>query len=273
MPVVVNAKSPTAVKAQEATPSPTPLEPNVGAQGEVARPNVALPADSAPALIRGRVTDDSGKPLSAVQVMVDGTNVGALTQPDGTFQLSLGKVPVDSAARPVTVSAQLIGYGMQSRRLAARAGSVDSADFRLTPQAVSLNAIVVTGTAGKAAPKRPDTAGIVIPLGDPAWGAWKASTRDEAERHVGFPLLEVPELLVKEVDVASTAGVSLARVVQILPDGGSLELVQARVPVRFSVPGAPDNRGRATARRGDVYVTASALLPLDALKALLDRLK
>lgn len=276
-PLNTAAKSATSVaSAEKATPDAAQaVQP---APAEVARMGVAPAAavarsDSAPAFIRGRVTDESGRPLAAAQVVVAGTGVGALTGRDGTFELSLRGKPADSAARPVTLTAQLIGYRTESRNLDTHAGNVVSADFRLAPQDVALSEIVVTGAARGQAREGGARQEIVVPLDDPAWGSWRRVTRAEAEATTGLRLFTVPDLPVSRIDVGSASGVSVVRVVQTLDDGGSLELVEAGSPVRFGGTEASGGPARETVQKGDVFVAATAPLAADALKALLGRLK
>jgi hypothetical protein len=264
----VAAERMTADAAQPAQPAPT----------EVARMGLAKAAtvsrsDSAPALIRGRVTNESGQPLAAAQIVVAGTGVGAITRKDGTFELSLDKTPTDSATRPVTLTARLIGYRTESRRLDARAGNVVSADFRLAPQDVALNELVVTGVAAGRARESTAPQEIVVPPDQPAWGAWRAVSRADAEAATGFALLTVPDLPVSRIDVGNASGVAIVRVVQTLDGGGNLELVEAGGPLRFGGTEPSGGPARGTARRGDVFVAATAPLTADALEALLGRLK
>ncbi|MCG6986764.1 MAG: carboxypeptidase-like regulatory domain-containing protein [Gemmatimonadetes bacterium] len=253
-------------------------QPAQAASAEGARVGAAKAAavsrsDSAPALIRGRVTNESGQPLAAAQIVVAGTGVGAITRKDGTFELSLDKTPTDSATRPVTLRAQLIGYRTESRRLDARAGNMVSADFRLAPQDVALNELVVTGVAAGRARESTAPQEIVVPPDQPAWGAWRAVSRADAEAATGFALLTVPDLPVSRIDVGNASGVAIVRVVQTLDGGGNLELVEAGGPLRFGGTEPSGGPARGTARRGDVFVAATAPLTADALEALLGRLK
>jgi TonB-dependent SusC/RagA subfamily outer membrane receptor len=94
--------------------------------------------------IRGKVTNAAGQPLPNAQVFVVGTPTGAQTGADGGY--TIGRV----AAGTVTVRARLIGYEASERSVVVADGAVASADFRLTPSAVSLDQVVVTGTAGSA---------------------------------------------------------------------------------------------------------------------------
>jgi len=94
--------------------------------------------------IRGKVTNAAGQPLPNAQVFVVGTPNGAQTGADGGY--TIARV----AAGTVTLRARLIGFEAQERAVAVAAGGTATADFRLTPSAVSLDQVVVTGTAGSA---------------------------------------------------------------------------------------------------------------------------
>ena len=88
------------------------------------------------------LSSQSGEPLSAAQVSVEGTGLGALTQANGKFLIL--RVP----AGTYTVTAVLIGFANASVQVTVADGQSAVADMRMTPQAVSLSEIVVTGVAG-----------------------------------------------------------------------------------------------------------------------------
>jgi hypothetical protein len=226
-----------------------------------------------PALVRGRVTDESGRPLPAAQVVVEGTGVGALTGRDGTFELALDRLPADSTKREVMLKARLIGYREVTHALAMRGGDVASTDFRLAPQTMALDAMVVTGTTAAARQDKAAPSEIVVPIDDATRGSWRTVSRADAEAEAGFRLLSVPDLRVVRIDIGNLAGVVLVRVVQALDGGADLELVQARNAVRFGAATPADGRARASVRRGDVSVAAAAPVAADALAALLERLR
>ncbi len=229
----------------------------------------AAAATPPPALVRGRVTDGSGRPLAAAQVVVDGTHLGTLTRDDGTFTLSLEGMPADSAIEEVTVTAQLIGFEKESRALAVRGTDVASADFRLEPQALALDQ-VVTGAAAPGVTSGPQEI-LLAPGGDER--AWTVTSRAEAEERAGFRLVTVPDLRVIRIQVEETADVTLVRVVQELGEGNVLDLVEGRGTLRFDATAPEDGRSRATIRRGGVSVAAAAPVTMDALRALLERVR
>src|SRR5438876_12324041 len=90
-------------------------------------------------IIRGRVTDAAtGAPLSAVQVRVDGTPVGAQTGPDGSYTIT------GAPAGSRVLSTRRLGYAPE--RIAVTVSDAGSAtqDFALNKVATTLNDVVVT---------------------------------------------------------------------------------------------------------------------------------
>jgi TonB-linked SusC/RagA family outer membrane protein len=83
-------------------------------------------------------------PLAGAQVSVDGTGIGGLVNNVG--RLLLLNVPAGTQ----TVSVTMIGYGAVSQTVSVTAGGTASVDFGLREQALSLEGVVVTGTAGQA---------------------------------------------------------------------------------------------------------------------------
>jgi TonB-linked SusC/RagA family outer membrane protein len=93
--------------------------------------------------IAGRVTDaQSGAPLEAVTIAVQGTQLGATTGPDGTYRIT--RIPSGAHA----IAARRIGYGAITRSVNTADGQVVTVDFALQTSAVNLQEVVVTGTAG-----------------------------------------------------------------------------------------------------------------------------
>jgi TonB-linked SusC/RagA family outer membrane protein len=88
------------------------------------------------------VSSQTGEPLSAAQVSVEGTGLGALTQANGKYLIL--RVP----AGTYTVTAVLIGFANATAQVTVADGQSAVADMRMDPQAVSLSEIVVTGVAG-----------------------------------------------------------------------------------------------------------------------------
>src|SRR5687767_5177858 len=98
----------------------------------------ALDAQQA-GVIAGTVLGAGGQPLPGAQVRVQGTELGATTDANGRFRIA------GLAAGQATIEVRRIGY-----RPITQVVSVGSADLRvgLSEQSVSLDEVVVTGTAG-----------------------------------------------------------------------------------------------------------------------------
>lgn len=85
----------------------------------------------------------TGRPLTGVQVYIQGTRTGTLTGNDGRYLI----LNVPSGAHELRVT--LIGYAQGTARVTVEPGQTASTDFSLKEAAVSLDAIVVTGTAAQ----------------------------------------------------------------------------------------------------------------------------
>ncbi|MFL5606321.1 MAG: TonB-dependent receptor plug domain-containing protein, partial [Gemmatimonadaceae bacterium] len=96
---------------------------------------------------RGRVTDVAGRPLDAVQVLVPGGNRVTRTDARGVYRL--GGLP----AGTYILRAQQLGYGVVSHQIVLAGNDTAVADFVLRPTALSLDAVVVTGTAAESRKK------------------------------------------------------------------------------------------------------------------------
>ncbi len=87
--------------------------------------------------VSGTVTDkDSGQPLVGVNVVVEGTTMGAATGSDGSYSVS--GVPDGS----YTVTAKYIGYADQSASVSL-SGSGETANFQLESAAINLGMVDV----------------------------------------------------------------------------------------------------------------------------------
>lgn len=101
---------------------------------------IALPALAQDGAVEGVVvSEQSQRPLSGAQVAVEGTGQGTLTDADGRFRIT------GIEGTEVTLRVALIGYRSVSRTAAVGETDIQVA---LSEQAVELDAIVVTGTAG-----------------------------------------------------------------------------------------------------------------------------
>ena len=104
-----------------------------------------LPAAIFAQSISGKVTDtDTGEPLVGANVVVEGTDLGAAAQADGTYSIK-----VDEGS--YTVTASVIGYE-SSTKLVNVSGDV-TLDFSLAVSAVEMSALeVLASRAGEKTP-------------------------------------------------------------------------------------------------------------------------
>ena len=120
---------------------------------------------------------------------------------------------------------------------------------------------------------------------------WIAVSRDEAERSIGGKLLLVDGLDVVEISIAATEPRASVRVIQLLPSGDSLEIVQQpTTPEVDRVAGGLESRlqdardeqeekaneseiSSVSVIRGDVVVEMRGRISIDSLRVLLSRLR
>lgn len=94
--------------------------------------------------VTGKVTNAvTGQPIASAQVAVDGTTLGALSGEDGRYVIA--NVPDGQH----TIRVRRIGFNADSRSVQVAGGDA-TADFALSLVSVSLDEVVVTGTAGQA---------------------------------------------------------------------------------------------------------------------------
>jgi TonB-linked SusC/RagA family outer membrane protein len=95
-----------------------------------------------PALISGHVTSESGALLGGAQVSVPSLGIGATARGDGAYTILVpeARIPIG----PVTVTARLIGYALDSVEVTLTGGSA-TADFVLAINPFQLGEVVVTG--------------------------------------------------------------------------------------------------------------------------------
>jgi outer membrane receptor protein involved in Fe transport len=95
--------------------------------------------------IVGRVTTaESGAPLGEVQIFIPGTGIGTLSRQNGTF------IVLEVPAGSQQVRAERIGLGAVTQQITVTAGQAVEMNFTMATQALGLDEIVVTGTAGAA---------------------------------------------------------------------------------------------------------------------------
>ena len=87
------------------------------------------------------INGESGEPLGNVQISIEGTGLGSLSNNQGRFLI----LNVPSGDREVLV--QLIGYREERRTVSIGAGESSLVDISMYPQAVAMEGVVVTGTA------------------------------------------------------------------------------------------------------------------------------
>ena len=93
--------------------------------------------------ITGRISDARNRQaIAAVQISLSGSNLGALSEGNGNYRIQ--NVP----AGTYTASVQRLGYRAASQVVEVAQGQAVELDFELKSQALSLDAVVVTGTAG-----------------------------------------------------------------------------------------------------------------------------
>ncbi len=104
----------------------------------------AVPAAAQePGNITGQVTDaTAGTPLGEVQVYLAGAGLGTLSRQDGRYLL------VNVPAGTYEMRAERIGMSTVSTQVTVTAGETVVQDFTLASEALGLDEIIVTGTAG-----------------------------------------------------------------------------------------------------------------------------
>ena len=94
--------------------------------------------------ITGTVAKDNGPPLAGAQVLVVGTGLGTRTGEDGRFTI------VNVPAGPYRLRAQMLGHRPVEHGITVVAGETLTRNFAMRTEAIGLDAVVITGTAGQA---------------------------------------------------------------------------------------------------------------------------
>ena len=95
--------------------------------------------------VTGSITDAAnGAGVQSVQVYLVDSGLGTLTNASGRFLIL--NVPAGS----YTLRAERLGYGTQEMQVNVTAGGTVSQDLQLQTEALGLDELVVTGTAGAA---------------------------------------------------------------------------------------------------------------------------
>ncbi len=93
--------------------------------------------------VAGRViAAGTGQPLSGSQVQIVGTDLGTVTGGSGRYEIA--EVP----AGEIEVRVQRLGYRTMTREVTLESGETVTVDFQLPQEAIGLDEIVITGTAG-----------------------------------------------------------------------------------------------------------------------------
>ena len=101
----------------------------------------ALAAAQQSATISGRVTSDAGLGLANTSVFLQGTNIGTLTDDDGSYSFTVA--PQNVTGDSATLTARRIGYKQASVRIDLVPGSI-TRDITLETMATQLQAVVTT---------------------------------------------------------------------------------------------------------------------------------
>jgi outer membrane receptor protein involved in Fe transport len=111
-----------------------------------------LPLRAQTGVVRGDLTDDSGRPLDHARVLIVGTALATESRADGTFELR--QVPAGAQ----TVRAQRIGHRVAIQRISVRAGDATTVRLVLVADALAMDAVVVSGTFNPASKLESSTA-------------------------------------------------------------------------------------------------------------------
>src|SRR5438067_11167509 len=104
-----------------------------------------LDAQGSTGSVRGTVRQTGTQaPIANAEVTVVGSRLGALSRGDGSYVIA--GVPAGSQR----VRVRLFGFAPNEQNVTVADGGTATADFVLSPTAVQLDQVVVTGTAGQA---------------------------------------------------------------------------------------------------------------------------
>lgn len=157
--------------------------------------------------VQGVITDERGEGLPGVTILVEGTSLGAITNIDGSFELSVSSVDQPE----ITIVISYIGY-ITVRETVDVASDTASLNVSLDPDLLSLEEVVVTGTSN---PKTKLESSVAI-------SSIKAEDIDIRVPRSNSDLLKaIPGLWVE-----STGGEGPANVwVRGFPQGGGYEFI------------------------------------------------
>ncbi len=96
------------------------------------------------AVIKGKITSETGEPLGGANVVVASTNLGAITAANGTYTLTIGANA--TRGQQVVLTARYIGHKPVTRTVTLSAGEQEQ-NFQLASDPLRLDEVVVTGVA------------------------------------------------------------------------------------------------------------------------------
>src|SRR5688572_27782704 len=103
----------------------------------------AAPLAAQTGTVTGMVSSgQNGQPLPAAQVYISTLDIGVLTQANGRFTL------LNVPAGPHTLTAERIGFRVTTANVTVAAGAAAVQNFVMNEEALQLDEVVVTGTAG-----------------------------------------------------------------------------------------------------------------------------
>jgi TonB-dependent starch-binding outer membrane protein SusC len=97
-------------------------------------------------MIVGTARTRTGEPVRGAYVVIDALNIGTMTNDAGAYRLV---IPAAQASGVLTLKFSSIGFGDASVDVDMAAGATVRRDVVLTEQAIALQEVVVTGTAGR----------------------------------------------------------------------------------------------------------------------------
>lgn len=118
-----------------------------------------LPVAGSVSEVSGFVKDEENNALAGVSVLIKGTNIGAVTDENGFYQLS---IPPNLSASQRNLSFSFIGYNAEGRVITS-----SRMDITLRPDAAQLNDVVVTGYGEKSKSLMGKVAGAMVGGGSP----------------------------------------------------------------------------------------------------------
>jgi len=102
------------------------------------------PAAAQRGVVEGQVVESqSGEPLPGVNVTVRGEQIGASTDPEGTY--TIPNVPAGTQV----IEARFVGFQTEAQEVEVSAGETVVVDFEMQEARVGLEEVVVTGTGGE----------------------------------------------------------------------------------------------------------------------------